>query len=141
MMSFELEPAVLEEQRQPGPVAQGVAVGLRQIGLARDPLQLGREPGVQGVHEQPAALPPNGEPVLGRVATDPGLDHLELADPAQRLFRQGRAGDLVDLVEPAARMRSEGEPNRAWWPVFQQALEATVAIDLQHTREPGRKCC
>jgi hypothetical protein len=77
-----LEPAVLEEQDQPLPVAQGVADRLGQGGLARDPPELGREPAVQGVHDRPAALLPDRMPLLGRAAADPGLDSVELADPA-----------------------------------------------------------
>src|SRR3712207_8246089 len=40
---IELEPAVLQEQHQSRPVPQGVADRLRQAGLARHPLELGRE--------------------------------------------------------------------------------------------------
>jgi hypothetical protein len=81
----ELDPAVLEEQRQPVPVPQGVADRFRQAGPARDPLQLGRQPGVQRLDGRLAALLPDRTPLLGRAAADLGLDRVELANPAQCL--------------------------------------------------------
>ena len=85
-VGIELEPAVLEEQHQPRPVAQGVADRRGQGGAPGDPPQLGREPGVQGVHNGPAALLPDRTSLLGRAAADLGLHFVELADPAQRLL-------------------------------------------------------
>jgi hypothetical protein len=96
-VGVELDPALLQEQRQSLPVAQGVADRLGQAGAPRDPRQLGSEPRVQGFHQRPATLLPDRTPLLGRAAADLRLDGIELADPAQRLFRQRRAGRLVDL--------------------------------------------
>ena len=94
---------------------------------------------MQGVHDRPAALLPDRAPLLGRAAADLGLDRVELADPAQRLLRQGRAGGLVDLVEAPPAMRpAEGEPDLARRPALQQALEAGIAVHLQHALELGQ---
>ena len=57
---------------------------------------------MQGLDERLAALLPDRAPLLGGAAADLGLDRVELADPAQRLFRQRRAGGLVELVEAAS---------------------------------------
>src|SRR4051794_26523361 len=81
-VGVQLEPAVLEEQDQTLPVAQRVADRLGQAGLARDPLQLGREPAVQGIHDRLAALLPDRASLLGGTATDLRLHFVELADPA-----------------------------------------------------------
>src|SRR3954467_10021258 len=94
---------------------------------------------MEGAHERLAALLPNGEPVLGRVAADLGLDGVELADPAQRLLRQRRAGGLVELVEAPPAMRpTERELDLVRRAARQQALEAAVAVYLQDTLEPGQ---
>src|SRR5918997_7186910 len=95
----QLDPAVLEEQHQPRPVAQGVADRLGESGAPRDPPQLDREPAVQNVHDGPAALLPDRASLLGGTATDLRLHFVELADPAQRLRGEWRAGGLVDLVK------------------------------------------
>src|SRR5688572_16984951 len=101
----QLEPAVLEEQHQPPPVAQGVADRLGEGGAPRDPPQLDREPGMQGLDKRLAALLPDRASLLGGTATDLRLHFVELADPAQRLFRQRRARGPVELVEAPPAMR------------------------------------
>ena len=95
----QLEPAVLEEQRQPRPVAQGVADGPGEGGAPGDPPQLGREPGMQGLNNRLAALLPACPSLIGRAAADLGLDPVELADPAQRLLRQRRARGPVGFCQ------------------------------------------
>ena len=60
---------------------------------------------MQGVHERLAALLPDRTSLLGRAAADLRLDRVEFADPAQRLFRQWRAGGLVDFVKAPPAMR------------------------------------
>jgi di/tricarboxylate transporter len=88
-VGVQLEPAVLEEQHQPLPVAQGIAERLGQAGARRDPLQLRAQPAVQRLHQRPAALLPDRTACLGRMAADLGLDPVQLPDPAQRLLGQG----------------------------------------------------
>ena len=78
----QLDPAVVQEQDQSGPVAQGVADRLGQGGAPGDPSQLDREPGMQGLDKRLAALLPDRAPLLSRAAADLGLDGVELADPA-----------------------------------------------------------
>jgi hypothetical protein len=113
-VGIQLDPAVLKEQRQALPVAQGIADRFGQGGAPRDPSQLDREPGMQGVHDRLAALLPDCTPLLGGAAADLGFDDIELAASAQRLFGQGQAGGLVDLVKaPSAVGPTEGEPDRA----------------------------
>jgi hypothetical protein len=105
-------------------VAQGVADRLGQGGAPGDPPQLDREPGTQGLDKRPAALLPDRPPLLGGAAADLGLDPVELADPAQRLLRQRRAGRLVDLIKPPSAMRpAEGELDPIRRAARQQALE------------------
>jgi len=73
-------------------------------------------------------------PYDGGLAADSGLDRIELGNPPQRLGRDGRAGRLVDLVEPAPRMRPAGrEPD-----VGAELLEPGIAVDLDHTFELGQ---
>ena len=79
---IQLEPAVVEEQRQPLPVAQGVADRFGERGFARHAVELGGEPAVQGVHDRLAPLLPDRTPLLGGAATDLGLDPVELPDSA-----------------------------------------------------------
>ena len=85
-------------------MAQDIADRLGQVGATRDPLQLGREPGVQSVHERLAALLPDSPSLIGRAAADLRLHLVELADPAQRLLRQWRAGLLVDVIKAPPAM-------------------------------------
>src|SRR3712207_8177271 len=59
---IQLDPAVLEEQDQPRPVAQDVAERLGEGGAPRDPPQLDREPGMQGLDNRLAALLPDSPP-------------------------------------------------------------------------------
>ena len=97
---------------------------------------------MQGVHDRPASLLPGGEPLLGRTTADLGLDRVEFADPAQHLLRQRRVGGLVDLVKASSAMRpAEGELDLIRRPVLQQALEAAIAVYLQHALERGQVGC
>ena len=106
-------------------MAQGVADRLGETGLARDPPQLGGEPAVQGFDDRPAALLPGRPPLLGRAAADLRLDRVELADPAQRLPRQGRAGRPVELVKAPPAMH---HPNTIDGLHFKTALPFTGAV-------------
>jgi len=138
-VGVQLHPAILQEQHQPRPVAQGVADRLGEGGAPGDPLQLGREPGLQGLDDRSATLLPGRAPYLGRVTADLGFDRVELADPAQRLFGQRRAGGPVELVEaPPAMGPTEGELDLVRWATRQQALEASIAVHLQDTLELGQ---
>jgi hypothetical protein len=106
-------------------VAQGVADRLGESGAPRDLPQLDREPAVQSVYNRPAALLPDRASLLGGTATDLRLHFVELADPAQRLFRQRRARGPVELVEAPSAMRpAEGKLDLVRWAARQQALEA-----------------
>src|SRR4051794_29174735 len=133
---IQLDPAVLEEQHQPRPVAQGVADRLGESGAPRDPLQLHREPGMQGLDDRLAALLPERASLLGGTATDLRLHFVELADPAQRLRGEWRAGGLVDLVKAPSAMRpAKGELDLVRRATRQQALEPAVTVDLQDASE------
>jgi hypothetical protein len=109
----QLEPAVLEEQHQPRPVAQGVADRRGEGGAPGDPPQLDREPGVQGLDHRLAALLPDRASLLGGTATDLRLHFVELADPAQRL-----------VEAPPAMRPTERELDPVRRAARQQALEA-----------------
>src|SRR5215208_5483652 len=94
---------------------------------------------MQGLDKRLAALLPDRSPLLSRAAADLGLDRVELPDPAQGLFRQRRAGGLMDLVKASPAMRpAESEPDLTRRPVLQQALEAGIAVHLQHALELGQ---
>jgi hypothetical protein len=83
----ELEPAVVEEQHQPRPVAQGVADRLGQGGAPET-----RPSWIvsQACKASTIGLLRSCRTVAAprRAAADLGLDRVELADPAQRLLRQ-----------------------------------------------------
>src|SRR4051794_550024 len=79
-VGVQLEPAILKEQHQPLPVAQGVADRLGEGGLARDLPQLDGEPGVEGLHDRLAALLPDRSSVLSWAAADFRLNDIELPD-------------------------------------------------------------
>src|SRR3712207_1687318 len=90
---------------------------------------------MQGLHDRLATLLPNLPPLLSGAAADLRLDPVEISDLSQRLFGQGRARGLVDLIEPTSTGRpAEGDPDLTR-PVHEQALEATVAVHLQDTVE------
>ena len=120
-------------------MAQGVADRLGEAGFAGDPLELGRQPGLQGVDDRAAVLAACGEALVGRAAADLRLDGVEPADLLQGLEGDRRLGRLVAVVEVASAVRpAEGEPHRAAGPVAREALEAAVAVDLQDAGEAGQ---
>jgi hypothetical protein len=54
-----LDPAVIEERDQAGPVAYRVAHGLRQIGRAGDPIDVIVQPIMQGLDDRPTSFLPD----------------------------------------------------------------------------------
>jgi len=82
-------------------VAQGVADRLGEAGFARDPLELGRQPGPQRIDDRAAVLVAGGEARFGRAAADLGLDGIEPGDAPQRLVGDRRRPALGQLEEPA----------------------------------------
>ena len=63
-----LQPPVIEEQYQAGPVPQRVADGVRQRRRVRHAHQCGFQPGLQRLDDRTAALLADGTAVLGRLA-------------------------------------------------------------------------
>jgi hypothetical protein len=62
-----------------------VAHRLRQIGGARDAIDMREQPFVQRVDNRPTSLIPNLLTVFGGMAADLRLDRIQLADPLEHL--------------------------------------------------------
>ena len=79
-IGVDLQPPVIEEQHQAGPVPLHVANGVRQWRNARHARHRGLQPGLQRLDDRTAALLADGAAELGWLATDLGLERVEPGD-------------------------------------------------------------
>jgi hypothetical protein len=113
--------------------------GFRQIKGCGDARHMILQPAMQGLDNWATSFLADLMPVLGGLATDPGLDRVEPADARQHLGRQRRLGRDVEVVEAPAHMGpAERQPDGGVGTTPGQPLEAVIAIDLQDTLEPAR---
>lgn len=83
-----LDPSVVEEQRQAGPMPQGVADGYGQVRGGGDAALMGLQPVLQGLDDRSTSLLPHVSPGFGGMAADLALDRIKVPDPRQHLGRQ-----------------------------------------------------
>jgi hypothetical protein len=85
-----LDAAVVEECNQPGPMANGVAHGLCQIGRAGDTVNVNAQPVVQLLDEPSTSVLSDTLSLLGGSAANLRLDRIEGGDTLQDLGRERR---------------------------------------------------
>src|ERR1700739_2556864 len=108
----ELDPATIENRREPAPVVQGVADVLGDGRLGRDAGELLFEPGSERQHEGFAAFLAHRATLIGAAAPDRLLDGVESSDALERLAGDGRGPALGDVEETASQMgpaKSQGD--------------------------------
>jgi hypothetical protein len=72
-----LDPAVIEERHQAGPMTQRVTHGLREIGGSGHPMDVDLQPIVQSLDNRSTSLLPDFLPAISGLATDLGFDRVE----------------------------------------------------------------
>jgi hypothetical protein len=88
-----LDPAVVEEHDQAGPMSDRIAHCLGQIRNGGDAIDMRVQPGVQRVDDRPTSLVAHLSSVLGGMAADLGLGRIE---PRMRPSTSAANGDLVE---------------------------------------------
>ena len=122
----------------PGPMADGVAHGLCQIGRAGDTVNVNTQPVVQGLDERSTSVLSDTSSLLGGLAADLSLDRVEGRDTLQDFGRERRLRRGMELEErPPHVDPAEGQADRLVDAVTGQALEAVIAVHLQHAGELG----
>jgi hypothetical protein len=116
----ELEDTVVEEADQAGPVRQGVADVLGELGCLRDARELGLEPGRECGDDRACVFAPGGQPDGRGLAAHGPLDLTEQRDLPQHRLGDGGALVLEAPDEAAADVR----------PATDQPPRAAVARDL-----------
>ena len=97
---------------------------------------------MQPFHNGPAAFAAHAPSVFGRMAADLRLNRIQRRHPRQQLGRDRRFGRGVELVKSAPHVRpAERELHRFVRPLACQALEARIAVHLQHAVELGQMPC
>src|SRR3954470_21760658 len=91
-----LDPAVLQEQGETGPVAEHILDRLNQARPARKLDQGGHQPRFQSLHDRLRLGLPDGAPLGGAAAPDPRLDRINLAEAGDDVARERGMGGLVD---------------------------------------------
>src|SRR3546814_11236432 len=98
----DVDPAIVEEPDEPGPVAQRIVDRLEGRRAAEHAPALGVEPAMQLVDDRPGSRLADGKALFGHVAIDLALDAVEQSDPVQRFGGDRRAIALAASVEEAA---------------------------------------
>ncbi len=119
-VGIEFEGAVVQDADQAGPVREGVADVLGQLGFLRDTGELGLQPGLERGDDRGGLLASGGE-ADGRILAAHGLlDPVEGRELAQHLLGDGGALVLEARHEAAADMG----------PAMDQFPRATVARSI-----------
>src|ERR1700722_10748129 len=84
--------AVVKYRDQAGPVAYGVTYGLGQVGGTGDPIDVIKQPVMQGFDDRSTSLLSDPSSVLGRLSTYLCRDRVERGDTRQHLGREWRLG-------------------------------------------------
>ena len=132
--------AIVEEQRRARPVAQGVADRLGQAGLARDPLELGREPGCQVIDESVGSAPAG--PHIARRRRGRGSRprwrraRRSGAAPLRRKASRSPGGSQRTAVGNGPSRRRAGSAPAAG--SSSRLLKPPVAVGLQDALEAGQ---
>src|SRR5215472_502671 len=132
-VGIELDASVVQEACQGAPARKRVTYRFGERAVVRHAQQLGLQPGVHIVDNWLGLRTSHRQPMARRLTADLLLDRVKLADTAQGLCRQGRAGRLLDFVKLASRMRPTCGKNDVT--VRGQLLEAGIAIDVQKALE------
>ena len=101
-VGVELEGAVVKEADQAGPVREGVADVLGQLGFLRDARELGFQPRLERGDDRGCVFAPGGQTDGCILAAHGFLDLIEQRDLAQHLLGDGGAVALEALDEAAA---------------------------------------
>src|SRR6476620_9306293 len=112
-IGIELDATVVEEAGEPVPMMQGVADGIGDDGLARDPRELELEPRPQPDDKWSAAFLAHDAARIGGTAVDRLLDRIECGAAFERLAGDRRVAVFGDIEELTPQMRpAEGERDR-----------------------------
>src|ERR1700756_1715273 len=96
-VGVDFDPAVLEEEAEPLPVAQCIADRVGEGGFGRDARELLLQPCLHGLDQRPALGWAGPGALMGRAAVDARLDLVEFGDPPQRLGGDRGAGGVVEI--------------------------------------------
>ena len=92
----------MEEPAQAVPALERVSDVLGELGGTRQAVELGLEPGPQGVHDRRREFLPHLQPVLRRMAAHHGLDPVQRPDPFEDLLAHGRGRAALELDEASS---------------------------------------
>src|SRR3954468_18190209 len=129
-----LDPPILQEHGETGPVAEHILDRLNQARPARKLDQGGHQPRFQSLQDRLRLGLPDGAPLGGAAAPDPRLDRINLAQGGNDVARKRGMGGLVDGDNLATGM---GQTDRELdlGMTAGQPLVAAVPIDLENTFE------
>src|SRR4051795_2988749 len=129
-----LDPAVLQEHGETGPVAEHILDRLNQARSARKLDQGGHQPRVQSLQDWLRLGLPDGAPLGGAMPPDPRLNRINLAQGGDDVARERGMGSLVDGDELAPGMgQTECELDVGM--TAGQPLVAPVAVYLENADE------
>lgn len=100
-VGVDLDAAVVEEPAQTVPAGQSIADRLAQLAFGGDLGGLGLEPGLEGLEDGPAPLPPQRLPPIGVLPADLCLDAIPFGNGPERLGGDRRLRGLMRIVELA----------------------------------------
>ena len=113
-VGVDLDPAVVEEAREPLPVVPPVADCLGHLGFCRDELELLREPRSELSDKRLSSGLANGATQIGALPSYLRFNAIERGDARERLVCDWRGAALGHFIETPSQMRpAEGERNLA----------------------------
>jgi hypothetical protein len=128
------EPAVTGVARKRFPAAEAVLDRLAESALQRQPPAFALEPALQLGQQRHCTGLPLGEPDVGGLAIDLGLNRIERADAAQRFFRNRRLGRIKYVEEVSPRMRHTLDVRDA----RRRTVPGRVDLQVACVSQPGR---
>src|SRR3954471_24182411 len=129
-----LDPTVLQEHGETGPVAEHILDRLNQARPARKLSQCSHQPRLQSLQDRLRLGLPDGTPLGGAAPPDPRLNRINLAQGGDDVAREWSVGGLVDGDELATGMgQTECELDLGM--TAGQPLVAPVPVDLENACE------
>src|SRR3954469_24806139 len=129
-----LDPPVLQEHGETGPVAEHILDRLNQARSGWELGQGGHQPRFQSLHDRLRLGLPDGTPLGGMAPPDPRLNRINLAQAGDDVARERGMGGLVDGDELATGMgQTECELDLGM--TAGQPLVAAIAVHLEDAGE------